>query len=326
MKHPNRHVAAAAAIVGVVLATVVHSQSAPPPLPEGNAGIAAAYPNDAGIANHPNVLFADGFEEYSSIGQLTGSGNYDNYYQGGNLAIDTSVRFSGAKSLRMRMPATGSEVANAVVREISPARDALYMRVYARYSPTYAGLNAAHNGLRITGNYSGPGRRPNGRDFFLVNIEHSKWGSEAEPGYTHAYVYHPEQDDVYGEHWYSDGRVTNGQQSFGPYFVARPPVIPARGTWICYEVLVQMNTPGSRDGRVAVWQDGELIADWVNIRFRDVNTVKIDEIQLENGGQGSSQQNDKWYDNLVIATSYIGPMSTGGATPPRAPTNLRVIP
>jgi hypothetical protein len=89
-------------------------------------------------------------------------------------------------------------------------------------------------------------------------------------------------------------------------------------------MLVQMNTPGSRDGRVAVWQDGELIADWVNIRFRDVDSVQIDEIQLENGGQGSSQRNDKWYDNLVIATSYIGPMATG--TVPNAPQNLQIVP
>ncbi|MEQ9567824.1 MAG: hypothetical protein RLN85_18790, partial [Pseudomonadales bacterium] len=205
----------------------------------------------------------------------------------------------------MRMPSTGSEVSNAIVRDLSVEQDVLFMRVYGRYQPGYGGINSAHNGLRISGNYSGPGRRPNGTDFFLVNIENSKWDAEPEPGYTHAYVYHPEQDDVYGEHWYADGRVTNGSQSFGPSFVSRPNVAPERGAWICYEVLVQLNTPGIRNGRVAVWQDGDLIADWQNIRFRDVSSVKIDQIQLENGGQGSSQQNFKWYDNLVIATSYI---------------------
>lgn len=299
---------------------------APPTLPEGNTGIAAAYPNDASIQSHPEVLFADDFESYSSPSQLTGSGNYDNYYQGSNLSFDTSVYFAGSRSLRMRMPSTGNEVANAIVRRLSVEQDVLYMRVHARYQADYRGVNSAHNGLRITGNYNGPGRRPDGTDFFLVNIENSKWDSEPEPGYTHAYVYHPEQDDVYGEHWYADGRVTNGSQSFGPDFVARANVAPARGEWISYEVLVQMNTPGTRDGRVAVWQDGVLIADWQNIRFRDVDTVKIDEIQLENGGQGSTQQNDKWYDNLVIATSYIGPMSTGTVKVPNPPTNLRVEP
>jgi hypothetical protein len=315
--------AVAKVFVGLLAALAAHAAVAQPqPLPQGNTGIAAAYPNDTGIAADSRVLFADGFETYTSVSQLTSSGNYGNYYQGSNITIDTSTYFGGTRALRMRMPSTGSEVSNAIERAISPKRDAIFMRVYARYQPNYAGVNSAHNGLRITGNYSGPGRRPNGTDFFLVNIENSR-GSEAEPGYTHAYVYHPEQDDVYGEHWFPDGSTVNGAQSFGPYFVSRPKVIPARGQWICFEVLVQMNTPGSRNGRVAVWQDGSLIADWLNIRFRDVDTVKIDRIQLENGGQGSTQQNDKWYDNLVIATAYIGPTAGDSATKPMPPTDVR---
>jgi len=323
MKRLDYGVAWITLAVGMFVGTIADAQS-PPALPEGNAGIAAAYPYDSGITSHPDVLFADGFEGYTSVSQLTSSRNYDSYYQGSNIALDSSTFFSGSKSLRMRMPATGSEVSNAIVKNLSPKRDVLFMRVYARYQPTYAGVRNAHNGLRITGNYTGPGRRPNGRDFFLVNIEDSRYRSEGEPGYTHAYVYHPEQDDAYGEHWYPDGSTSNGQQSFGQYFVARPNVVPPRGQWICYEVMVQLNTPGSRDGRVAVWQDGKLIADWPNLRFRDVSTVQIDQIQLENGGQGSSQQNDKWYDNLVIATSYIGPMSTeDAAAAPRPPTDLR---
>lgn len=326
LKNLNVRVASLVLPLVACFGIIGYSQSsAPPSLPEGNVGIAASYPNDAGITADPKVLFADAFEGYTSISQFTSSGNYSNYYQSSNLALDTTTFFRGTKALRIRMPSTGIEVSNALVKRISPTRDSLFMRVYARYAPNYAGVNAAHNPLRISGAYTGPGRRPNGTDFFLVNIEHSKWGSEAEPGYTHAYVYHPEQDDVYGEHWYSDGIVSNGAQSFGPHFISRPRVIPQRGEWISYEVLVQLNTPGIRDGRVAVWQDGKLIADWVSLRFRDVSTVKIDEIQLENGGQGSAQQNDKWYDNLVLATSYIGPLATGSQTRPQPPTNVRVV-
>jgi hypothetical protein len=311
-----------ALFIGGLHSLAVEGQ-APPTLPEGNSGIARSYLNDEGISADPNVLFADGFESYTSVSQLVSSGNYLGYYQGSNLALDTATRFGGTKALRMRMPTTSVEVSNAIVRNLAAKQDRLFMRVYARYQPNYAGVNSAHNGLRITGNYTGPGRRPNGTDFFLVNIDHSRFRSEAEPGYTHAYVYHPEQDDVYGEHWYSDGFTSNGAQSFGQYFVSRPNVVPVRGDWVCYEVLVQMNTPGVRDGRVAVWQDGVLIADWQSVRFRDVSTVKIDQIQLENGGQGSTQQNDKWYDNLVLATSYIGPMSSSSDITPRPPTNLQ---
>ena len=87
-----------------------------------------------------------------------------------------------------------------------------------------------------------------------------------------------------------------------------------------------MNTPGSRDGRIAVWENGALIADWQNVRFRDVDTVKIDQIQLENGGQRSTQQTAKWYDNLVIAPSYIGPIGSDDGGAPRPPTNVRIVP
>jgi len=295
--------------------TTTQSAGGPSPLPEG-AGLAAAYLNDSGITAHSSVLFADNFESYTTTGQLTSSGNYSNFFQAGNLALDTAVFFGGTKSLRMRMPLTGVEVSNAIVRPISPTLDALYLRVYMRFQPTFAGVFGAHSGIRIAGNYGGAGVRPDGTDFFLVEVENSRYQGEGEPGYTNAYVYHPEQDDIYGEHWYPDGTVGNGSQSFGPFFVARPKIVAARGVWLCIEVLVQMNTPGTRNGRVAVWQDGAVIADWQNVRFRDVTSVKIDEIQLENGGQSSSQINDKWYDNLVIATSYIGPVGTsaGGGT------------
>jgi hypothetical protein len=316
-------------LIGTFFSVGTYTQgSAPPPLPQGNSGIAAAYPHDAGIATNPNVLFADEFENYTSPSQLTSSGNYSNYYAQQDFAIDTSTFFGGAKALRIRMPASGTtEVSNGLVRNISPTRDSMYMRVYTKFQSNYAGINSAHNGLRITGKYKGPGIRPDGQGVsngFLVNLENSTQQSEGEPGYTHAYVYQPENTDVYGENWYPDGRVTNGTFSFGQFFVARPKVIPTRGTWICYELLVQLNTPGLRDGRVAAWQDGVLIADWQNVRFRDVTTLKIDQIELDNGGQGSTQQDDKWYDNLVMASSYIGPMATGTSTAPTAPTNLRI--
>jgi hypothetical protein len=320
--------AASIVLVGAFLSVGVYSQtSAPPPLPEGNSGIAASYPNDAGISANPNVLFADTFENYTTPSQLTGSGNYSNLYQQSNFAIDTTTFFAGTKSLRIRMPSSGTEISNGLVRNISPTRDSMYMRVYTRFQPNYAGINSAHNGLRITGLYKGPGIRPDGKGIsngFLVNIENTTQQGEGEPGNTHAYVYQPENTDVYGENWYPNGQVSNGSFNFGSFFVSRPNVIPARGVWICQEVYVQMNTPGLRDGRVATWQNGVLIADWQNIRFRDVTTLKIDQIELDNGGQGSTQQNDKWYDNFVIASSYIGPMVTGSAVP-TAPTNLRII-
>ena len=216
------------------------------------------------------------------------------------------------------MPDTGSSVYNAVDKTISPV-DEIYVRAYMRFQPGFGGVNSGHDAIRISANYPGPGNVPNGTDFFFVNIENSRYRNEDDPGYTHAYVYHPEQDDAYGEHWYSSGYTSNGSGpdgGFGSSFVPRPDTVPQTGVWISREVYVKANTPGQRDGRIAVWDDGVLIADWQNIRFRDSGTVKIDDIQFENGGQGSTQVNDKWYDNIVIAKSYIGPVGNGSTPPP----------
>jgi hypothetical protein len=209
------------------------------------------------------------------------------------------------------MPSTGSEVSNAIVKTISPDEDALFIRAYTRYAANYAGQNSAHNGIRVSANYSGPGNIPDGTDFMLVELQSVNYG-EGEPGKLHVYVYHPEQNDNYGENWYPSGRTTNGDGpdgGFGTNFVVRSEIIPTRGEWLCHELMVKLNTPGLRDGRVAMWQDGTIVADWQNIRFRDSTSVKLDEVQFENGGQSSSQINDKWYDQVVIATSYIGPMA-----------------
>ena len=279
-------------------------------VPPTGDGISANYPNDVGIASDPSVIFADGFDSYSSNNDLTGSGDWDNFYQAHNTSVDTTTSFSGAKSIRLRMPSTGSEVSNALVKNISPAQDKLHIRVCARFQPGYAGMHSAHNGIGVNANYPGPGTIPNGNDFFLVNFEHLSQAQVPEPGYHSVYVYHPEQDDNYGEHWFQDGHVSNGTQDFGDDFVPRTNTAPALGTWLCHELMVQANTPGQRDGRVAIWENGVLLAEWVNIRFRDVAGVKMDRVYIENGGQGSSQQNDKWYDNLVVATEYIGPMAS----------------
>jgi hypothetical protein len=79
--------------------------------------------------------------------------------------------------------------------------------------------------------------------------------------------------------------------------------------WYCNEYLVQANTPGIRDGRVAVWVDGKLVADFQNLRFRDIESLKIDHFGLsfhvKTNPKGVAK---KWYDNVVAASSYIGPV------------------
>jgi hypothetical protein len=87
---------------------------------------------------------------------------------------------------------------------------------------------------------------------------------------------------------------------------------------------VKANTPGQRDGRIAFWLDGQLIADFPNLRLRDTTALKIDRFTLDlhvlNNNLAAAR---KWYDNVVAATSYIGPM-VSSTQPPSAPTGVRI--
>jgi hypothetical protein len=70
-----------------------------------------------------------------------------------------------------------------------------------------------------------------------------------------------------------------------------------------------------------------LIADFQNVRLRDTTSLKINKIELDLYiKQNPAGDMLKWYDNVVVATSYIGPMSdgsSGGTVAP--PTGLTAI-
>ena len=85
--------------------------------------------------------------------------------------------------------------------------------------------------------------------------------------------------------------------------------------------MVQANTPGRRDGRVGIWIDGNLVADFQNLRLRDLDTLMIDTVELYLYIKANTVPADtvKWYDNVVIATSYIGPMSSASSAVPWGP-------
>jgi len=309
-------------LVLIALSSANVSTYAQQALPEGNSGIAVNYPGDVGIGAAPSVIFVEDFEGYSSASQLTQK--WSNYYQAANTRIVTGSGVNGSKAAELTLPTTGSEVSNALVRNLSSRHDTLFVRAYTKFSPGFHQADAGgHNGIRISGNYPGPGIKPNGRDFFLTLLENTVYKDEPRPGYTEVYIYHPEQREQWGDHWYPDGKVIPFDAipgDFGPNFVSRPNFVPLTDRWYSYELMVRLNLPGQRDGRIAVWIDGVLVADFHNVRFRDVDTLKIDQIQLELHTQSNPSGVDKkWYDNVVVATSYIGPMFSGPPNPQVCP-------
>lgn len=69
------------------------------------------------------------------------------------------------------------------------------------------------------------------------------------------------------------------------------------------------NTPGAQDGRITFWLDGELKADFPNLRLRDVASLKVDRMQLSfHIKDNSSGETKRWFDNVVAARKYVGPL------------------
>jgi hypothetical protein len=96
---------------------------------------------------------------------------------------------------------------------------------------------------------------------------------------------------------------------FGTGFLKRPNVIPDLGRWYCHEMMVKANTPGQCDGQITLWLDGQIIADFKNLRLRDVASLTIDHFSINlHIGQNTRGPTRKWYDNVVAAIAYIGPM------------------
>jgi hypothetical protein len=285
----------------------------------GGAGIAAKYPGDVGIDADPAVIFADDFESYVQPSEL--EQRWDAVYQMDQIRIATEPDnvYAGSKALEFTVPQQDAELSNASDKILSDELDVLYLRYYSKFQPPYDVVGSSHNGAMISAHYfdngaATPGVPADGSNKFLANLEN--WRGEAavsSPGDLNIYIYHPEQRSQWGDHFFPSGTVLPNSAEpfdFGADFTSRADIIPDLDRWYCYEYMLAANTPGERDGRISVWLDGELVADFGNLRLRDVATLKIDRFGLSfHIGSNPNGETKKWYDNVVAATSYIGPMA-----------------
>ena len=295
---------------------------------ETRAGIAARYPGDKNIGSDPDVILADDFEDYTSPDKL--KGKWDGVYRLTNLRIDTETFYSGGKSLEMQLPVSTREISNALVKNLSPEQDTVFLRCYTRFDPDYNVVpTSTHNGIRLSAHYPGPGIKPNqdGTGFFLFLLQNSirrkALAGERIPGYSHLYVYWPEQRMAFGDHWYPDGTIKPGGKGIGnkgewlaysdqyPDFKPMPHFLPKLDQWYCYELMVRANTPGKSDGEVKYWVDGKLVSAFPNLNLRSISKLKMDQAKIGLHAKHSERVNKKWYDNVVIATKYIGPVAVG---------------
>jgi hypothetical protein len=290
---------------------------------EEGEGLAAGFPGDVGIEAHPAVLFASGFENGFEGWSLVARDR-----EISSVVEDPALAHTGTaccQSVAVRGVNTGGNVSH-----FFEGRDQVYLRFYCRFDKDaviphhVVKVRAIQPGVEISA-----GHRPPGDQAFWTGIEPVR--DRTWQFYTYWHKMRPsragatEADSVY----YGNRMVMGGQATI------------ERERWICVEAMLKANTPGKSDGEQAFWIDGKLIGWWKpgspmgNYRgthfvtpappgtepipfegfdFRSDPKVKINQVLLQwyvteqYARAGTSDRNIVYFDDVVIATDYIGPM------------------
>ena len=285
-------------------------------LPEGDVGVASKHPGDVGVGKHPAVLFHDDFESGDTK-------RWDVVHHAPHVRVTAEPAHvhGGRRAVEMRVPQQSAELSNALVKTLGDGHDVVYLRYYSKFDPDFDQTGSSHNGGYLAAispglRYATPGVKADGRNKFTVSFENWRENRETpKPGHYNVYVYHPGQRTEFGDHFFASGKVlpfSYKPGDFGRSFVGRRDVVPEMGRWYCHELMVKANAAGKTDGRIACWLDGKLIADFPNLRLRDVETLKVNHAALDlHIGSNVVKENRKWYDDVVIATEYVGPRVVG---------------
>ena len=277
-------------------------------LPQG-PGIAAGFTADRGIAAHPAVIFADAFE-YPDYKQHWDEARDD---QGTVLA---RVRLGGQDDPfgdSLRVTAVLNRNTGGGMTKWFKSAETLHVRFYTRFAKdcdyihhfvTLRANKSLQGGDRWSG-FGGAGVKPVGDERFSTALEPwGNWGRWPAPGRWNFYTYwHEMKPSPDGKYW---------GNSFKPE--EQPDI--RKDQWICAEFMLKHNTPGQPDGEQAFWIDGKLMGHWKDINWRKTPGLMANALTLE------SYVTDQWtkhptnivyFDNVVIAREYIGPL--GNAAP-----------
>lgn len=243
---------------------------------------------DARVApSNSTILFEEAFED----GRLADRGWYDIAHWGEQLSITTSQARSGKASLEVRYP-SGST--GPWMRRQFPGHDRVYTRYYRKWPRGWVWSPEA-----------GP------HDTYLSAMYGQRWFAP-----TSTYV------TIYTESGYAGSprgqkgtigldiaRVLQSEPDRALTSTAPPPRPFVLDRWYCIETMATMNTPGSPDGRVQLWLDGEAVFDVSGLVLRDAghSGLRFDAFMFgPYFHSGTPQAQSTWIDGLVVATDRVG--------------------
>jgi hypothetical protein len=141
------------------------------------------------------------------------------------------------------------------------------------------------------------GGAPDGTNGFSARLQ--LFSTQAYPGKGDGalaqYTYYT--DVVQKPMWYDDG--PGGQINL------------EHGKWYTLESYIKLNTPGKSNGKMHAWVDGEMVLNRNNVKWRTVDSLKLDGVFISFGYGGSKDSFDapedqyNYFDNWVLSTQPI---------------------
>ena len=282
----------------------------------GGVGVAESplssrYPGDVGLAGDPAVLFIDDFES-------GGMQRWDDLSKG-QVLVTNEAPHSGKFCVRMDMH-RGKNTGGDAKKWFMPGGDKVYVRFYVKFSADYRyvhhfvwlGANQRTNKWSAFGK---AGLKPDGTYYSTGMEPWFAWGKNPPPGEVNLYAYFldMEPDPKMNRYW--------GNQFFPPgpgrgSAAATNRVIPPLNQWQCWEFMIEANSaPDKADGRQAMWLDGKPAGEFAGILWRNDMDLKVNCLWLEHYGydegdptkQFWKERQSVWFDDVVVATRYIGP-------------------
>lgn len=299
-------------------------------LPEGNSGIAAHYPGDHGIEKNLDIFFVEQFEE----------GSLDTVFKRWedikgkeimSLATDVPDGSAGARSLMIRHVG-GKGTGGHLYRRLLPGYGQVFARFYVKFDKDCAPIH--HFGTHLGGfnpptpwPQGGAGIRPEGDRRFTSGVE--PYGKNW--------------------HWdfysYWQGMRVHGDGNYWgtPFMTGGKGPAIEHDRWICVEMMLKMNDPvDASNGEQAFWIDGKLWrrdgqvvshigkgfpkGQWTGgwwrpdakretsfegFRWRTVEELAVNYIwtYLYITKAPPGHVSKVWFDHIVVARKYIGPMT-----------------
>ncbi len=305
-------------------------------LSEGAKGIAAKYPGDRGIENDPNVIFVEKFDEDSLEAIYERWDNSDGK-EIMTLSSDTPEGSADGKSLLMTHIG-GEGTGGQLYTRLLPGHEQIFARFYVKFDPDCFPIH--HFGTHLGGfnpptpwPQGGAGIRPDGKKRFTTGVEPygDSWNWDF---YSYWQGMHVHGD---GNYWGTPFLTDGG----------KPKIEHAK--WICVEMMVKVNDPvNESNGEQAFWvngklwrRDGQVVShigpdfpkgQWTGgwwrpdsesedsfegFQWRTTEELAVNYVwtylYITKAPKGHVSK--VWFDNIVIAKDYIGPIHSERSEP-----------